>query len=186
MTVNLIMSRTAMVNKTLPTTMWANKMSTVTLAKKMDYSQPLISKLRTGKAKLQFEQIEPLLEALPKQSGYLLIDILHQVSGGLIPSTVDSKYIFLNASSMDNRVIEEAQQAIKAITDSLDEFGSPVSVVKDLHDPEEAFNQMFDLIKYGLMLEIVIGDYLGWDTADIQARCLQREAYLKRHKYQIV
>jgi len=186
MVVNLVISRTANVSKTLPVTMMANKMSTVGLAHKMYLSQPLISKWRTGKAKLQFEQIETLIEALPKQSGYLLIDILHQISGGLIPATVDSKCMFLTASSMDNRVVQEAQQAIKAITDSLDEFGSPISMVKDLHDPEEAFNQLYDLLKYGQMLLIIIGTYLGWDTPEIQSRCLQREAYLKRHKYQIV
>jgi len=186
MTVNLIVNRTANISKTLAVTMQANKVTTVELGKRMGYSQPLISKLRSGKAKLQFEQIESLIESLPKQSGYLLLDVLHQVSGGLIPATVDSKYMFLNASSMENRVTVEAKQAIKAIADSMDEFGSPLSMVKDLHDPEEAFNQLYDLIKYGLMLELIIGDYFDWDTAEIQERCLQREAYLKRHKYQTV
>ena len=186
MTVNLIMSRTANVSQLLAVTMKANGVSTVKLAENMSYSQPLVSKWRSGKASLQFEQIESLLESLPKQSGKLLISILHQVSGGLIPDWVEEKYLYTDPGNLENRVLAEIRQAVTAFQNSTDEFGSPADTIHDLHDPEVAFDQGYDVSKYLLIFMIAIGDYMGWSIQEIQERCLQREAYLKRHKYQIV
>lgn len=181
-----IMNRSANIGGKLVYPMKASRVSTVSLASRMKYSQPLISKLRSGKANLQYEQVESLLESVPKQSGHLMIDILNQLSNGLIPPSVDGKFLYLTPSSMEDRVLEEAKQASQALLDASDEFGRPIKSLDDFRDPEEAFNQLYDLTKYSLALEIVIGEHIGWDTPEVQKRCREREAYLKKHKYQIV
>lgn len=173
----------ANVKRTLGKTMRLNRMNQIELGRDLGYTQAMISKLTTGKGQLQLDQVQQLLDKLPAHNEELMLDILHQVSGGIIPDIISEKYQLLDAGNLDNRVIAECKQAIEAFMSATDEFGRPRISVADLRDPYEAFYQGYDVIKYLYPFLIAISNYLD---CSMQELAQKREQVLKQNSYKIM
>ncbi|MFC6202600.1 helix-turn-helix domain-containing protein [Lactiplantibacillus nangangensis] len=179
----IVIYPSANVKQTLGKTLRLNRKTQMGLGSDLGYTQAMISKLVTGKSGLQLDQIQKLLDKLPSHNEELMLDILNQISGGIVPTIVSNHYQLMDAVNLDNRVIAECNQAIQAFTSATDELGRPRESVADMRDPYEAFYQGYDVIKYLYPFLIAVSNYLGCSMQDLAAK---REKVLKQNSYKLM
>lgn len=180
---NIYVYSSGKINRSFAKTMKLNHKTQQQVGDELGYTQAMISKLVHGKGRLQIDQIQSLLNSLPKHNEELLQEFLSEISDGFVPRTVSPKYQLMDAGNLDARVIAECNQAAVAFASATDEFGRPRESVADLRDPIEAFNQGYDLIKYVYPFLISIAEYLN---CSMQELANKREKVLKQNGYKVM
>ncbi len=160
-----VINRKADVSTELANFMKKKGIKTTDLANLLGYTQPWVSKLRSGKMKLDFNQVKRLLENLPEDSEDLQLEIAHQMFAIIPPLADGVKTYHQDALHLGTRSIAELDQATKALTNSIDEFNDGAEA--DTRDPLEAVNQLADAIFIGLNAEIDICHEYGFSMADL-------------------
>ncbi len=163
------------------------ELNTTELAHTLGVTQSLISKIRTNKATFHFDDLPNLFNSVEGCVGVdeFKIEMLHQFTNGFVPPLPDYQNVSTDLTSLSSRVMEEMQQSIAALHDALDEFSDPSSstTLDNIQDPEQAFKQLYDVVRYALaLMAIITNNYqLGWtDVAQ------QREAEIKQsHEHMI-
>ena len=179
----IIIYPSANVSQTLGKTLRLNGKTQTGLGHDLGYTQAMISKLVNGKSQLQLDQVQKLLDKLPAHNEELMLDILNQISGGIVPNVISEHYQLMDAGNLDNRVIAECNQAIQAFTSATDELGRPRESGADMRDPYEAFYQGYDVIKYLYPFLIAVSKYLGCNMQDLATK---REKTLKQNSYKLM
>ncbi|KKW88333.1 helix-turn-helix domain-containing protein [Lacticaseibacillus rhamnosus] len=130
---------------TLDEVMQQEKMTTVQMAKIIHVSQPTASRFKNGKMPMQFEDAARLVEKV--QSPFLAIDLAHKTIRVSAP-VINGDDIVKEPLAMAIRCVPEMQEAIEAVNSALDELTTPVSKVKNNHDPMNAIDQLLDVLLY--------------------------------------
>lgn len=160
-----VINKKADISAVLATYMKKKKIKTTELANQLGYTQPWISKLRSGKIKLDFNQVSNLLDSLPEDSDELQLVIAHQLFP-VIPPLADGRLTFdQDALHLGLRSISELQEATRALVNSTDEFNDGRDA--DQHDPIEAAKQLLDAVFIGLNTEINICHEYGFSLTQL-------------------
>lgn len=160
-----VIRKKADVSEELKDYMKKKGIKTTDLASLMGYTQPWISKLRNGKIKLDFNEVNRLLESLPEDSEEIQLETAHQMFAIIPPLANGTKTYGQDALHLGTRSIAELDQATKALTNSIDEFNDGEKA--DTRDPLEAVNQLADAIFIGLNAEINICHEYGFSMAEL-------------------
>ncbi|MCT2882635.1 hypothetical protein [Lentilactobacillus buchneri] len=143
-------------------------LTTTELGREMGFTQSMISKIRTDKAPLRFDDLGNMYKATEGLVGNddLMITTLNIFTNGFVPPLPNYDNLTPNPVVLANRVIEEMNQSTEALKQALDDFSDPTSPnnLDEIEDPEKAFKQTYDVIRYGLALMSVIAGYykLSW------------------------
>lgn len=145
----IVIQSSVKVMHSLPKVMHLAKQTVTETGKKSGYSQPMISKLSSGVAKLPYENIQTLLGAIPeKYQPLLALEIAHELVG-ITPPIANGEGLKLDVEALGPRTIRELSQGIDALAKSQDEFETPAGHVKNTRDPKEAINQVLDALFIG-------------------------------------
>lgn len=163
---------------TLPHTMHLRRVTATQVGRDSGYSQPAISKYRTGAAKIPLESVPSLMRAFPEQGEEILLDVAHQFSE-FLPPVMNGSAISENPLSRVVMLVPQLQQAVTAVNNSLDELSGPADSIHGADDPEEAVLQILDASFYGYNAAIAICHTFGFSMQDLAN---QREKYWKHNK----
>lgn len=154
--------QSANISRFLGRTMKVNRKTVTEVGKLIGYSQPLISKMKSGDAALQFDAINSLFKALPEQSEFLRIDIANQITGFTPPVANGDRLAEtpLAIASRMRREIDEVEEALKA-TD--DEFESKPEFVHDTRDIVDLDKKLFNVMLLAQTLVALTGNHFGID-----------------------
>lgn len=135
--------------KHLPATMKANGVNNYDLANRLHYDESMISKVRTGKAQLKFDQIQTLFEALPADSQFLALEVANKLLGITVP-VLDGDRVIKEPLAIAVKTMPQLSQALNSIQNSLDEMTIPDDQLtkEDFNDPEEMVRQSLDAVFY--------------------------------------
>lgn len=133
----------------LPRTMKVNRVSNEDLADRLHYDESMISKIRTGKAQLQFDRIQEMFEALPADNQFLALEVAHKMVGVTVP-VLDGDRVIKEPLAIAVKTMPQLSEALNAIQNSLDEMTIPDDQLADadFHDPEETIKQSLDALFY--------------------------------------
>ncbi|VDG23702.1 hypothetical protein [Lactiplantibacillus mudanjiangensis] len=131
------------VNGSLPKVMRLASQTTTETARKAGYSQPMISKLSSGAAKLPYENVRTLLDSIPeKYRPRLALEIAHELVG-ITPPNADGIAFSDNSLQWASYLQDETNEGLKALGEAKDELRSP-RTAKSNRDPIAAVNQLLD------------------------------------------
>lgn len=135
--------------KQLPATMKVNNVNNYELADRLHYDESMISKIRTGKAQLKFDQIQAMFEALPTDQQFLALEVSHKMVGVTVP-VLDGDRVIKEPLAIAVKTMPQLSQALNAIQNSLDEMTIPDDQLtkEDFKDPEETVKQSLDALFY--------------------------------------
>lgn len=145
-----------------------NQVNTTELGHALGFTQSMISKIRTDKAPVHFDDLPKLFEATEGFIGEdeFKISILNQFTNGFIPPLPNYYFVSTELTSLATRVMAEMRQSMNALNDALDDFSDPSSPqsLKNIRDPEQAFKQLYDVLRYTLPLMAFITNayQLSW------------------------
>ncbi|MEN1744317.1 hypothetical protein [Lactiplantibacillus plantarum] len=180
MSIDIVVRSSVSVKNSLPKVMRLAKQTVTETGKKAGYSQPMISKLSSGVAKLPYENVRTLLNSIPEQYQPLLaLDIAHELVG-ITPPIANGDGLKLDVEALGSRTIRELSQGIDALTNSQDEFETPAGHVSDTKDPQEAIYQVLDALFIGYNAVIGICNEYGFS---LPALMRQREKVWKMKSY---
>lgn len=149
------------VSSVLPRVMELSNLTTVKVGEILGYDQSSISKMKAGSMKLKLEDFMRLREHLtPAADAILVLNFVSEITGHLIPSTVDGNLVRVDSYDLTGRVIDEVEQAKIAYKNASDELRSMPDSIHDKSDVIEAFIQNYDVLKFTANLMIsFIADY---------------------------
>lgn len=165
----------------------SNDLTTTQLGKELDVTQSMVSKWRTDKANFQFEDIPRLFKSIQgyNREARFKIQVLNKFTNGFIPSLPDSRFVDGNPSAIAVRAVSEMEQAINAVSESMDELGNPDAPnhLETIRDPEMAWKQVNDVLRFSLLFLAVVDEefHLGWEQ-----QTNAREKELLEHHYQLM
>lgn len=143
--------------KQLPTAMKSNGVNNYDMADRLHYDESMISKIRTGKAQLQFDRIQEMFEALPEDSQFLALEVANKMVGVTVP-VLDGDRVIKEPLAIAVKTMPELSQALNSIQNSLDEMTIPDDQLtpEDFKDPEESVKQLLDAVFYSTNLIAMI------------------------------
>jgi transcriptional regulator with XRE-family HTH domain len=173
----------AMIGHKLVNFMNANpKFSTTDLAHFLGITQSMVSKIRHDKASIHFDDLASLFQSSEGLMGSdeFKIAILNIFTSGFIPPLPNYRNVSTDLTALSDRVMAEMQQSMGALNKALDDFQDPSSAndLKNICDPEQAFKQLYDVVRYALPLMAIITNryQLSWtDEAN------EREKEIDQH-----
>ncbi|WP_052000083.1 helix-turn-helix domain-containing protein [Schleiferilactobacillus shenzhenensis] len=141
----------------LPHAMKVNHVSNEELGDRLHYDESMISKIRTGKAQLQFDRIQEMFEALPTDSQFLALEVANKMVGVTVP-VLDGDRVIKEPLAITVKTMPQLSQALNAIQNSLDEMTIPDDQLtsEDFKDPEESVRQLLDAVFYSTNLIAMI------------------------------
>lgn len=160
--------KTASDFKSLPKTMKLNRVSTNELAGRMGYTPSMVSKIKTGAAPLQFDNVKSMLEALPKDSQFLAMEAANKFIGITTP-VIDGDGIIKEPLSMAIKTMPELTEALSSIQNSLDEMTIPEERLKpeNFEDPGKLVSECFDAVLYLMNLIAYVCKTFGFSMQDM-------------------
>lgn len=131
--------------RTLSDAMAHEGMTTVGVAKELNYSQASISRFKTGAKPMPLEAAIDLTEKM--QSPFLAMDLSNRAIQVSAP-VINGNKVIKEPLAMAIRCVPEMKQAIDAVNNALDELSTPVNEVVDVSDVDDAINQLLDVMLY--------------------------------------
>lgn len=163
------------------------ELKTTDLGRYLGVTQSMVSKLRHDKATFHFDDLPNLLKSTEGLMGSdeFKIAILNEFTGGFIPPLPNYQNVSTNLTALSTRVMAEMRQSTQALTAALDDFSDPSSPnnLKNIDDPEQAFNQLYDVVRYALSLMAIITNAYQLSWTD-EANRREREI-AKNHEHMI-
>jgi len=162
-------------------------LTTSKFGKELQVTQSMVSKWRTDKANFRFEDIPRLFKSIQgyNREARFKIQVLNKFTNGFIPNLPDSRFVDGNPSAVAVRAVSEMEQAINAISESLDELGNPDAPnhLESIEDPEMAWKQANDVLRFTLLFLAVLDEnfHFGWEQ-----QSNEREKELAQHHYQLM
>lgn len=145
-------------------------LSTTDLGHYLGFTQSMISKIRHDKAPIHFDDLTKLFKSTEGLVGAdeFKITILNLITDGFIPPLPNYYYVSTNLAALSNRVISEMGQSVDALKKALDDFSDPSSPkdIKSIDDPEQAFEQCYDVLYYLLPLMAIMTNTYGLSWTD--------------------
>lgn len=165
---NVVIVRTARDFNQLPKTMKLNHKTVRQLAKDVGYTDGMISKIKHGAAPMQFENVQAILEAMPKDNQFLAIEVANKFVGITTP-VIDGDGIIKEPLSMAIKAMPELTEALSSIQNSLDEMTIPEDRLKpeNFEEPGKLVNECFDAVLYLTNLIAYVCKTFGFSMQDM-------------------
>lgn len=178
----------ALVGHKLTDFMNANpELSTTELGHFLGVTQSMVSKLRHDKSPLHFDDLANLFKSTEGLLGAdeFKISVLNKFTNGFIPPLPNYENVSTNLTALSTRVMAEMKQSMDALNKAIDDFSDPSSpnTLKNIDDPEQAFNQLYDVVRYALPLMAIITNAYKLSWTD-EANRREREI-AKNHEHMI-
>lgn len=131
--------------ETLGQEMRRQAIKTTDMASATNYSQPTISRMKTGKLPIDLNTAIKMVEEV--NSPFLAMDMANHFISVSAP-VINGDDIVKEPLAMVIRAIPEMKEAITAANNTLDELTTPADKVENLHDPQDAIDQFLDVMLY--------------------------------------
>lgn len=176
---NIVINSSADVSHTLPKVMKINNHTTTSLGNSLGFVQSYISKLNHGKANIQFDAVQRLLEENPKQSELLAIDVASQLTG-TIPPIANGDMLEDDVRSYAGQLRDEIEEFLTSMDKSSDELRAKPQYVTDKRDPADTVDQGLDV---QLVLQTMLASYCQRFGFNLQSRLEERKQLWKARRF---